>query len=566
MKKTFMRVLMITMIFALIAACAPAAAPTAAPDTQAPAADAPAASEPAKDSPAPAPAEPAVEKVLRIGIPGDDGSLDPATGTTAAPQYPIKSVYRGLFSFAADGSLKNEVAEDYEFSEDGLVYTFHLRKDAKWSDGVPVTAKDFVYGFQRNLYPELKAAYADLLSAIVNFDDCMAGNLPMEEFGVEAVDDYTLVVTLSRTQPYFPLMTTFSPFFPVREDKVPKDVSTWSVENVKEVVTNGPFMFEEYVPNEKVVLVPNPESYEAANVKLSRLEFYFIPDQQAQVAAFQTGEIDMALNIPMTISSTYPNPEEIKEVPYLVNNIYLFSARQPVFEDIRVREAFNLAINREQIAAIQGGLNTPLYALVPPGVTNPATGQDFRAEGGDLIKEDVARAKELLAEAGYPNGEGFPEMRWVFNNLQSHTDVAQAVAGQLKENLGITLALTSMDNAAFSAERRAGNFDIVRLGTSADYVDPTTWLNLYISNTAYIQRVAAYSTPEYDALMLETDSILDPAERFEKLHEAEKMMVESYWWIPISTRNAQMLVKDYVEGVFTSTAGDVFAMFADIVK
>lgn len=566
MKKTFMRVLMITMIFALIAACAPAAAPTAAPDTQAPAADAPAASEPAKDSPAPAPAEPAVEKVLRIGIPGDDGSLDPATGTTAAPQYPIKSVYRGLFSFAADGSLKNEVAEDYEFSEDGLVYTFHLRKDAKWSDGVPVTAKDFVYGFQRNLYPELKAAYADLLSAIVNFDDCMAGNLPMEEFGVEAVDDYTLVVTLSRTQPYFPLMTTFSPFFPVREDKVPKDVSTWSVENVQEVVTNGPFMFEEYVPNEKVVLVPNPESYEAANVKLSRLEFYFIPDQQAQVAAFQTGEIDMALNIPMTISSTYPNPEEIKEVPYLVNNIYLFSARQPVFEDIRVREAFNLAINREQIAAIQGGLNTPLYALVPPGVTNPATGQDFRAEGGDLIKEDVARAKELLAEAGYPNGEGFPEMRWVFNNLQSHTDVAQAVAGQLKENLGITLALTSMDNAAFSAERRAGNFDIVRLGTSADYVDPTTWLNLYISNTAYIQRVAAYSTPEYDALMLETDSILDPAERFEKLHEAEKMMVESYWWIPISTRNAQMLVKDYVEGVFTSTAGDVFAMFADIVK
>ncbi len=566
MKKVFMRVLMITMIFALIAACAPAAAPTAAPDTQAPAADAPAVSEPAKDSPAPAPAEPAVEKVLRIGIPGDDGSLDPATGTTAAPQYPIKSVYRGLFSFAADGSLKNEVAEDYEFSEDGLVYTFHLRKDAKWSDGVPVTAKDFVYGFQRNLYPELKAAYADLLSAIVNFDDCMAGNLPMEEFGVEAVDDYTLVVTLSRTQPYFPLMTTFSPFFPVREDKVPKDVSTWSVENVKEVVTNGPFMFEEYVPNEKVVLVPNPESYEAANVKLSRLEFYFIPDQQAQVAAFQTGEIDMALNIPMTISSTYPNPEEIKEVPYLVNNIYLFSARQPVFEDIRVREAFNLAINREQIAAIQGGLNTPLYALVPPGVTNPATGQDFRAEGGDLIKEDVARAKELLAEAGYPNGEGFPEMRWVFNNLQSHTDVAQAVAGQLKENLGITLALTSMDNAAFSAERRAGNFDIVRLGTSADYVDPTTWLNLYISNTAYIQRVAAYSTPEYDALMLETDSILDPAERFEKLHEAEKMMVESYWWIPISTRNAQMLVKDYVEGVFTSTAGDVFAMFADIVK
>ncbi len=504
MKKVFMRVLMITMIFALIAACAPKPLPPRQRQILRLLLLMPLRCQNQPRIALPRLGRPAVEKVLRIGIPGDDGSLDPATGTTAAPQYPIKSVYRGLFSFSADGSLKNEVAEDYEFSEDGLVYTFHLRKDAKWSDGVPVTAKDFVYGFQRNLYPELKAAYADLLSAIVNFDDCMAGNLPMEEFGVEAVDDYTLVVTLSRTQPYFPLMTTFSPFFPVREDKVPKDVSTWSVENVKEVVTNGPFMFEEYVPNEKVVLVPNPESYEAANVKLSRLEFYFIPDQQAQVAAFQTGEIDMALNIPMTISSTYPNPEEIKEVPYLVNNIYLFSARQPVFEDIRVREAFNLAINREQIAAIQGGLNTPLYALVPPGVTNPATGQDFRAEGGDLIKEDVARAKELLAEAGYPNGEGFPEMRWVFNNLQSHTDVAQAVAGQLKENLGITLALTSMDNAAFSAERRAGNFDIVRLGTSADYVDPTTWLNLYISNTAYIQRVAAYSTPEYDALMLET--------------------------------------------------------------
>jgi oligopeptide transport system substrate-binding protein len=569
-KKFLFWVLSFVLIGSMVAGCAPKAVEpvaTAAPAQSTSATEAPA----AKPTDAPKPTDavkpvPAAEKVLKIGIGGEEDSFDPATGTTANPQYIIKVAYRGLFSFAEDGQLKNEVCTDYKVSDDGLIYTFKLREDAKWSDGVPVTANDFVYGFRRELVPELKAAYADMMSAIVNFDDCFAGTKPLEEFGVKAVDDYTFEVTLSYPQPYFPLMTTFSPFFPLREDKVPMDSTNWSRENVADIVTNGPLKFSDYVPNEKIVLVPNPESYEFDKVKLSRIEFYFIPDPQTQVAAFKTGEIDMAFVPPQDVSMTYANKEEIKKVPYLANNIYLFSSRVPVFEDIRVREAINIAINRAQIAEILGGANHPLYALIPPGVTNPATGKDFREEGGDLIVEDVAKAQQLLADAGYPGGKGFPEISWLYNNLPMHNDISQAVQAMLKDNLGITLKLQSLDSATFSSERRAGNFEITRLGTSADYVDPTTWLNLYISSTGYIQRVSGYSTPKYDELMEESNKLLDPGPRFEKLHEAEKELVNQFWWIPISTYNKEMLQKDYVKGVFTTTAGDIFMMYADIVK
>jgi len=569
-KKFVFWVLCIVLIGSLVAGCAPTPAQPAAPAAPAQSTTAPAApAEKPTDAPKPTeevkPAEP-VEKVLRIGIGGEEDSFDPATGTTATPQYVIKVAYRGLFSFAEDGTLKNELCTDYTLSDDGLVYTFNLRKDAKWSDGVPVTAKDFVYGFRRELVPELKAAYADMMSAIVNFAPVFAGEKPLEDFGVKAVDDYTFEVTLSYPQPYFPLMTTFSPFFPLREDKVPKDSFNWSKENVADIVTNGPLKFSEYVANEKIVLVPNPESYEKDLVKLDRVEFYFIPDPQTQVAAFKTGEIDMAFVPPTDVSMTYENKEEIKNVPYLANNIYLFSSRVPEFQDVRVREAITIAINRAQIAEILGGSNRPLYALIPPGVTNPATGKDFREEGGDIIVEDVARAQQLLADAGYPGGEGFPEISWMYNNLPMHNDVAQAVQAMLKDNLGITLNLQQLDSATFGSERRAGNFQITRLGTSADYVDPTTWLNLYISSTGYIQRVSGYSTPEFDALMAESDKILDPGPRFEKLHEAEKELLSEFWWIPISIYSKEMLQKDYVTGVFTTTAGDIFMQYADIVK
>ncbi len=569
-KKFVFWAIVIVLIGSLVAGCAPTATQPAAPAAPAQATTAPAApAEKPTDAPKPAevvkPTE-VVEKVLKIGIGGEEDSFDPATGTTATPQYVIKVAYRGLFSFAEDGTLKNELCTDYMVSDDGTVYTFNLRKDAKWSDGAPVTAKDFVYGFRRELVPELKAAYADMMSAIVNFDAVFAGEKPLEEFGVKAVDDYTFEVTLAYPQPYFPLMTTFSPFFPLREDRVPKDSFNWSKENVADIVTNGPLKFSEYVANEKIVLVPNPESYERDLVKLDRVEFYFIPDPQTQVAAFKTGEIDMAFVPPTDVSATYENKEEIKNVPYLANNIYLFSSRVPEFQDIRVREAITIAINRAQIAEILGGANHPLYALVPPGVTNPATGKDFREEGGDLVTEDVARAQQLLADAGYPGGKGFPEISWMYNNLPMHNDVAQAVQAMLKDNLGITLNLQQLDSATFGSERRAGNFQIVRLGTSADYVDPTTWLNLYISSTAYIQRVSGYSTPAYDALMAESNLLLDPGPRFEKLHEAEKELVNQFWWIPISIYNKEMLQKDYVTGVFTTTAGDIFMQYADIVK
>ena len=505
---------------------------------------------------------------LRIGLHGDTGGFDPQTGTSGTPQYVIKPTYRGLFSVAGDGSLKNEICTDYTVSEDGLVYTFTLRDDAKWSDGQPVTAADFVYGWQRNLDPELACAYSNLLGAIVNFDECLVGDKPLDEFGVKALDDTTLEVTLSHTQPYFVQMTTFSPFYPVREDKVPTNSSTWSITDVANVVTNGPMKFESYSQNEKVVLVRNPEYYAPEEYgDIETMEFYYIADAQTSVAAFVNDELDVAINVPSDIAATHDNPNEVMEVPYLVSICYVFTGRNPVLDDVRVRQAINKAINREQICEILGVGNTPIYGLVPPGITNPATGEDFRAEGGDLVGEDVAEAQQLLADAGYPNGEGFPELSFLSSNTTRNSDIALAIQSMLKENLGITINLQLLEAQAFSAERRAGNFDICALGTSADYNDPTTWLSLYDSTTEYIQMVAAYSTPEFDELLHAADLELDQAKRFEMLHEAERILVsEDNQWIPVMTYNIPIMVKEYVKGIETTTAGDIYFTGVTIEK
>ena len=505
---------------------------------------------------------------LRIGLHGDTGGFDPQTGTSGTPQYVIKPTYRGLFSVAGDGSLKNEICESYTVSDDGLVYTFTLRDDAKWSDGVPVTAADFVYGWQRNLDPELACAYSNLLGAIVNFDACLVGDKPVEELGVKALDDTTLEVTLSHTQPYFVQMTTFSPFYPVREDKVPTNSSTWSITDVENVVTNGPMKFESYSQNEKVVLVRNPEYYAPEEYgTVERMEFYYIADAQTSVAAFVNNELDVAINVPSDIAATHDNPNEVVEVPYLVSVCYVFTGRNPVLDDVRVRQAINKAINREQICEILGVGNTPIYGLVPPGITNPATGEDFRAEGGDLIGEDVAEAQQLLADAGYPNGEGFPELTFLSSNTTRNSDIALAIQSMLKENLGITINLQLLESQAFNAERRAGNFDICALGTSADYNDPTTWLSLYDSSTEYIQMVAGYSTPEFDELLHAADLELDQAKRFEMLHEAERILVsEENQWIPVMTYNIPIMVKEYVKGLKTTTAGDIYFTCVTIEK
>lgn len=555
MKKNLLSVLTIVLILSMVlAGCSQTTDQTNSSDTQATTSDSveqSASSESASN----------IEQIIRAGIGSDEGSLDPATGTTSSPQQALKITYAGLYSFDEEGKLKNEMCESEEVSEDGMTITYHLR-DAKWSDGVPVTAHDFVYGWQRNLVPELKAAYAELMSGIVNYEPCIAGEKALNEFGVKATDDKTLVVTLSKPQPYFTMMTTFSPFYPLREDKVPMDNSNWSMTDVADVVCNGPFKYEDYVANDKIVLVPNPEYWDYDKIRLEKIIYRFIPDLQAQVAAFKTGEIDVALYVPMDLIDTYDNKDEVRVVPFLVNNIYLFSSRVPALQDVRVRKAITLAINRDEICQILGGLNEPLYALVPPGVPNPATGEDFRAEGGDLVKENVEEAQRLLAEAGYPNGEGFPKIKWLFNNSQTHTDVAQAVDAQLKKNLNIELELQGLDGPTFSTERRAGNFEICRLGTTADYVDPTTWLNLYVSTSSYISRVSGYQTPEFDAMMEESDKILDVAQRFEKLHQAEANIVDQYWWIPISYYDNQLLIKSNVKNIYTTTAGDVFFTFA----
>ena len=506
--------------------------------------------------------------VLRVGLASHSGTFDPQNGTTATPQYIINQAYRGLFRFDPDGYIIPALALRYEVSANGLVYTFHLRPGAVWSDGVPVRAQDFIFGWQRNFEPALRAPYIGLFNGLVNYDRFLDGLATVRDLGMRAVNDHTLEVTLSRTQPYFVAMTTFSPFFPMREDFHPRDSSAYSIQpDLRNLVTTGPFKFESYSANERIVLVRNPLYWDAHRVQIDRLYFYFIPSPAASVAAYNAGDIDIAINVPQTVVDVFARPEEVVVVPVLSNSTIVFNARHPQFSDRRVREAIAIAIERQEMADVLGGGITPLRAMIPPGITNPATGRDFREEGGDLIIEDIPRARRLLAEAGFPNGQGFPTVEFLFNN-DSHNWVliSQMLQEQLRRNLNINVTLRGHEWATFRNDRNSGQHEFVRHGTTADYVDPTTWFNLYISNRPLSQAMVGNHTPEFDALVAYSDTILDPGRRFEVLHQVERLLMRDLYWVPLVQMPMPFLQRPFVHGAHPGSSSSICLAYAWVTR
>jgi oligopeptide transport system substrate-binding protein len=488
----------------------------------------------------------AAEMVYHRGNNADPETLDQHKTSTVYEANILRDLYEGLVVYDAAAQLMPGVAESWELSDDGRTYTFRLRADAKWSNGDPVTAGDFVYSLRRIMTPETGAKYANVLYPIANAAKIHAGELPVTELGVAARDDRTLEVTLEAPTPFFLELLTHQTGLPVH----PPSVEAHGPEFVRtgNIVSNGAYVLANFVPNAQVKLTKNPEFHASDSVRIDTVYYYPTEDRSAALRRFQAGELHSNNDAPVEQVAWMKENlgERFRVAPYLGNYYYAVNTSKPQLADPRVRQALSMAIDREFLAEeIWGGTMVAGYSFVPPGIANygdPAIA-DYR-DMGMIDREDAAIA--LLAEAGIgPDNPLEIEIR--YNTSENHKNTALAIADMWRP-LGVEVTLLNSDTAThYAVLRDKGDYDVARAGWIADYNDPQNFLFMVESDNDGFN-YANYANPEYDALMERAAAETDLDKRAELLFEAETIFMRDLPFIPLLYYGSLSLVSDKLEG------------------
>jgi len=487
------------------------------------------------------------EGILHLGNGAEPESLDPQL-TTGVPEYQIISaVLEGLIR--EDGKTleaRPGVAEKWESNEEGSIYTFHLRENAKWSNGDPVTADDFVFSYRRMLSPALGAEYAYMLHVIKNGQAFNEGRIEdPEQLGVKAVDARTLVIELEKPAPYFLSMLNHHSFYPVHPATVKAGggvtdrANKWA--RPETYVGNGPFTLQEWLLNQHIHVKKSPTYWNADNVALNGIVFYPIEDEQTEERAFRDGELHKTSTIPLPRIDHYlkGNSPYVLSHPYLTTYYYLINTDRKPFDDVRVRKALALAINRKVITdrILKGG-QTPAVWFTPPGTGG--------VEPSQKLEENVKEAQRLLAEAGYLKGKGFPEFELMYNTSESHKTVAEVVQQMWKQNLGIRCRLTNKEWQVYMVTRRDMEFDVARAGWAGDFADPHNFLDLHLSSSG--NNHTNWSSDTYDELIRTAKGTTDTKKRFALYDQAEKILLEEMPLIPVYWYVRNYLIQPSVKG------------------
>ncbi|MEP7456264.1 peptide ABC transporter substrate-binding protein [Phyllobacterium sp. SB3] len=488
------------------------------------------------------------EAVLHRGNSGEPQTLDQSQTSIDIEAFIVKDLYEGLTIYDADGKIVPGAAESWTVSDDGLVYTFKIRADAKWSDGSPVTAEDFVFSMQRVEDPKTAAGYANILYPIKNAEKVNKGEAKLEELGVKSVDDKTLEITLEQPTPFFIELLSHQTALPINKASFEKN----GAEFVKpgKLVGNGAFKLAEHVPNDHLTVVKNENYWDAANVKLDKVIFYPIDDQAANVRRYEAGELDLVYNFSSDQINRLraANPKQVHVTPAAATYYYPFDTRTEPFNDVRVRRALSMSVDRDFLANdIYDGTKLPVYSLVPPGLESygePAKA-DF-AELSQLDRED--KAIELMKEAGYGEGGKKLDIEIRYNTNPNHERVATAVADMWKKTFGANVTLMNLDiSSHYAYLQEGGKFNVARAGWVADYADAENFLNLNVSTNKTFN-YGHYENPEFDALMKKSYAERDPAARSKILHEAEALIMRDQPIAPLMNDANLWLVSDKVKG------------------
>jgi oligopeptide transport system substrate-binding protein len=485
------------------------------------------------------------EMVFHRGNGAEPETINPHKSTGVTEANIEADIFEGLTTYAPNGDIIPGAAESWEISDDGKTYTFHLRKNAKWSNGDPVTAADFVFGFQDAVNPETAADYAPILDVIVNAAAIRKGEeKDFSKIGAEAVDDHTLKVTLTGPTPYFLGLLRHPISYPVHKATVEKFKDDWTKPG--NIVSNGAYQLTEWTPQASLTYVKNPNYWDATNVKVDKVVMYPTEDLAEELKRFKAGELDVTYDAP---SEQIPDLEanhadEFKNTPYLGTYYYVINlTKEPLGAQPDLRKALSLGVNREVLVSkiTQGG-EAPAYSWEPPMSNYKQAFVDFK----DMPqKQRLEEAKKLLEKHGY-NKSNPLKVELLYNTSENHKKIAVAVQSMWKQ-IGVDATLRNEEWKVYLETRDKKQFDVARAAWIADYDDPINFADMFLSDAGE-RNDAGYNNPKYDELVKATGTETDPAKRMQMFHDAEQIFLNDYAMIPIYHYTSQHMVSKKVAG------------------
>lgn len=509
---------------------------------------------------------------LAVCLASEPMTIDPALNSAVDGAIMTSHMFEGLVKWVDNGSGEAELApgqaESWEktVNDDGTVtYAIKMRDGIKWSDGKDVTAGDFEYSWKRLADPATAADYCYMIDMVQGYAEVADGSADKDTLGIKAIDDKNLEITLSYDCPYFEEIMAFPATFPVRQDIVEGNEEwTYSPETY---IGNGAYKMVEWSHNAYILTEKSETYYDYEKLGPDTIKYTLLDDNNAMLAAFNSGELNFIMNFPTDEMANYLASGQITVAPYIGTYYVCFNTEDEVFSNPLVRQAFSLVIDRNYIVenVSQSG-EVPATGFVPSGVYDAegANGDDFRTVGGDYYsvsaddyQANCDKARELLAEAGYPNGEGFPAVEYMYNTDDRHKAIAEALQNMWQTELGVTVNLSNQDWNVFIKSRKDGDYQIARHGWIADYNDPCSFLDMWYTGGG--NNDANYSNPDYDALIDAAKATSDQTERMAAFHKAEDLLIgQDSVLAPIYFYTNPYMLSDNISGMYYTPLGYFF--------
>jgi oligopeptide transport system substrate-binding protein len=483
--------------------------------------------------------------VLLVGNGSEPATLDPHLATGSPEHHVFDALFEGLVAHAAadPDACAPGVALSWE-SADFITWDFQLRPEACWSDGTALTAEDFVFSFQRILSADLLAEYAEMLHLMRGAREFHEGLVKdFRQVGVQALGPHRLRITLNGPAPYFPAMLKHYAWFPVPRHVILKHgaMAERDTQWTQQRVSNGPFQLAEWRYNHSIQVRPNPHYWDAARVRLRGITFYPITSDATEERAFLDNQLHITQTIPLNTIQKHQRerPQCLRQEPLLGTYFYRLNVTQPPLNDLRVRQALTLAVDRQTLvqSVLRGGQQ------VCTGFTPPATLKGYATP--QSIRFDPALARKQLAEAGFPDGRGFPKVEILINTQEAHRTVAEAIQAMWRQHLGISVGISNQDWGVYLESQKKLDYDVCRAGWIGDYPDPFTFLGLWQTGNANNQ--TGWGHPRYDELIQRSQRESNPQRRLQLMAEAEALLLEQLPVLPLYWYTRSYLMRPEVK-------------------
>ncbi|HAK45863.1 MAG TPA: peptide ABC transporter substrate-binding protein [Spirochaeta sp.] len=508
-----------------------------------------------------------VEQTLTFALQNEPDGIDPGITNNSFASPILFNVFEGLVVYDADNSIVGGSAESWTISDDGLTYTFKLRDNLKWSDGSPLTAEDFVYSYLRVLDPALGAQYTGMITDyIAGAAEYYAGTADADSVGIKAVNDTTLELTLTQPAAYFIGILGMWVYSPVNEATATTNGDKWTL-SADSYISNGPFMMKEISFGEGYEMVKNPNYWNAENVKLETLNFRFIPDPSTALVALDKGDIDGSYEVP---SADLPNlkatSDALQIIPSYGTTYYEVNCSKAPYDNPKVRLALAMAIDRTAlIENVLQSTDNPAFSMIAPGYSVDGVAYDEgRSNYGLSATADVKGAQAMLAEAGYPDGKGFPVLELSYYTNETVKNIVEAMQQMWEENLGIEVNVSTEEWAVYYENIQALNYDVGAMGWGADYMHPMTFFPLRVTDATYNN--SGYSNPAYDALVKDAQAETNAAKAMKIMRDAEDVLMADMPLIPLYYRTSPKMMAPYVKGWTITPLNNMYLSGAYIEK